>query len=325
MNGPISSRPNFSANAGLIGGILLVGALALSAVLLPVDRRLPMEICLVLAMAQGWNLLCGYTGLLSFGHQAFIGVGAYTLFLVVNTLGISPFLGLAFSAVVSAAVAVVIALLLKGSRDAYFSIGIWVLADCLRLLVGQWDFVGSSQGMVLNAPDIDPATFGDAVFWAALALVLVTQFAVFGLLRTRFGLGLMAIRDNETAAASVGIAPGRSRVIAFVASAVICAVAGAIYYLSVLYVDPAGAFDIDWQIRILFIVIVGGAGTLEGPLIGTAIYFLLREFLQDHGGLFLIVQGAIAALTMLFAPQGLWGLIQARTGWQLFPTKWVTQ
>jgi branched-chain amino acid transport system permease protein len=319
---------NHAANSqmkGLAGGVLLVAALAAGAILLPEDRRLPMEICLVLAMAQGWNLVCGYTGLLSFGHQAFMGVGAYTLFLTVNTLGVTPPVGLAFSAVISALVAVVIALLLKGSRDAYFSIGIWVLADCLRLLVGQWEWAGSSQGIVLNAPGIDPSTFGDTVFWAALALVLATHFSIFGLLRTRFGLGLMAIRDNETAAASVGIAPGRSKTAAFVASAVICGLAGAIYYMSVLYVDPAGAFDIDWQIRILFIVIVGGVGTLEGPLIGTAIYFGLRELLQDQGGLFLILQGAIAALTMLFAPQGLWGLMQARSGWQLFPTKRVSQ
>jgi branched-chain amino acid transport system permease protein len=320
MNGKTVSRTR-----GLLGGALVVAALAAGAILLPVDRRLPMEICLVLAMAQGWNLLCGYTGLLSFGHQAFIGVGAYTLFLAVNTLGVSPAVGLAFSALVSALVALVIALLLKGSRDAYFSIGIWVLADCLRLLVGQWEWAGSSQGLVLNAPTIEASTFGDTMFWAALGLVLITQFTIFALLRTRFGLGLMAIRDNETAAASLGVAPGRSRIVAFVASAVICAVAGAIYYMSVLYVDPAGAFDIDWQIRILFIVIVGGVGTLEGPLIGTAIYFALREALQDQGGLFLILQGAIAALTMLFAPQGLWGLVQARTGWQLFPTKWVSQ
>lgn len=318
MNSPALSRIR-----GLAGGVLLVIALAASAIFLPEDRRLPMEICLVLAMAQGWNLLCGYTGLLSFGHQAFIGVGAYALFLSVNSLGIGPLSGLAFSAAFSALIAVVIALLLKGSRDAYFSIGIWVLADCLRLLVGQWEWAGSSQGVVLNAPDIDPSSFGDTVFWAALALVVVTQFAIFGLLRTRFGLGLMAIRDNETAAASVGIAPGRSRMIAFVASAVICGLAGGIYYMSVLYVDPAGAFDIDWQIRILFIVIVGGAGTLEGPFIGALVYFVLREFLQDQGGLFVILQGVIAAVVMLFAPQGIWGLVQARAGWQLFPTRWI--
>lgn len=320
----MTNRAHFRSN-GLAVGVLLILALAAAAIFLPEDRRLPMEICLVLAMAQGWNLLCGYTGLLSFGHQAFIGVGAYALFLSVNNLGVDPMSGLVFSAGISALIAVVIALLLKGSRDAYFSIGIWVLADCLRLLVGQWDWAGSSQGLVLNAPDIDPSSFGDMVFWAAMTLMIVTQFGVFGLLRTRFGLGLMAIRDNETAAASVGIAPGRSRIVAFVVSAIICGLAGGIYYMSVLYVDPAGAFDIDWQIRILFIVIVGGAGTLEGPFIGAFIYFVLREFLQDQGGLFVILQGVIAALTMLFAPQGIWGLVQARTGWRLFSTKWVLQ
>ncbi len=311
--------------AWLSPGVIITLVLALCLLVLPIDRRLAMEICLVLAMAQGWNLLCGYTGLLSFGHQAFIGVGAYALFLCMNTFGLSAYLGLICSAAISALVALVIALLLKGSRDAYFSIGIWVLADCLRLLVGQWEWAGSSRGIVLDTSRIDVATFADSVFFMALALAVLTQFGIVRLLRSRAGLSLMAIRDNETAAASVGIATASSRIAAFVLSAVICAVAGAIYYLSVLYVDPAGAFDIDWQIRILFIVIVGGVGTLEGPFIGTLIYFALRELFQDSGAAFLIIQGAIAAVTMFVAPQGVWGLIQARTGWQLFPTRWISR
>jgi branched-chain amino acid transport system permease protein len=303
--------------------VVIAGGLAAGALLLPVDHQLVMEMLLVFAMAQGWNLLCGYTGLLSFGHHAFVGLGAYALFLTVNMLGVSPYLSLGASALVCILVALVMALLLHRLRDAYFSIGIWVLADSLRLVFGQWEWAGSSRGVVLDASAIDPAGFADHVFWLALALALATQIGIFVLLRSRMGLALMAIRDNEHGAASVGIAVARNRLAAFVISAAICGVAGGLYYLSVLYVDPSGGFDIDWQIKILFIVIVGGAGTLEGPVLGTLIYFGLRELFRDAGDLYLIFQGATAMVVMLLAPSGVWGSIQARTGWRLFPIRWL--
>jgi branched-chain amino acid transport system permease protein len=308
-----------------VSGVLLTLALAAAAILLPVDRRLLMEIALVFAMAQGWNLLCGYTGLMSFGHQGFVGVGAYALFMAMNTLGVSAYTGILFSAGFAAVLAIAMAILLKGSRDAYFSIGIWVLADSLRLLFGQWEWVGSSRGIILDTSNIDVSSFGDTVFYMALALAVATHLGMYALIRARFGLGLMAIRDNETAAASVGIPASATKLTAFVASAVVCSLAGGIYYLSVLYVDPAGAFDIDWQIKILFIVIVGGVGTLEGPIIGTLIYFLLREMFRDAGDMFAIFQGVIAATIMFLAPSGIWGLVQARFGAQVFPTRWLSR
>ncbi len=305
--------------------VMIAAALAAGALLLPVDRQLVVEMLLVFAMAQGWNLLCGYTGLLSFGHHAFVGLGAYALFLTVNMLGASPYLSLGASALVCILVALAMALLLHRLRDAYFSIGIWVLADSLRLVLGQWEWAGSSRGVVLNASAINPASFADSVFWLSLSLALATQIGIFTLLRSRIGLALMAIRDNEHGAASVGIAVARNRLTAFVISAAICGVAGGLYYLSVLYVDPSGGFDIDWQIKILFIVIVGGAGTLEGPVLGTLIYFALRELFRDAGDVYLIFQGATAMIVMLLAPSGIWGSIQARTRWRLFPIRWVAE
>ncbi|MGO9359234.1 MAG: branched-chain amino acid ABC transporter permease [Xanthobacteraceae bacterium] len=320
MNG-LLKEINVNARTILPTATMMAGLVA-GALFLPVDRQLAKEMLLVFAMAQGWNLLCGYTGLLSFGHHAFVGLGAYALFMTVNTLGASPYLSLGAGALVCILAALVMALLLHRLRDAYFSIGIWVLADSLRLLFGQWEWAGSSRGVVLNASAIDPASFSDSVFWLALALAVATQIGIFALLRTRVGLTLMAIRDNEHGAASVGIAVARNRLAAFVLSAAICGLAGGLYYLSVLYVDPSGGFDIDWQVKILFIVIVGGVGTLEGPVIGTLIYFALRELFRDAGDLYLIFQGATAMIVMLLAPGGLWGSLQARTGWRLFPISW---
>jgi branched-chain amino acid transport system permease protein len=162
-----------------------------------------------------------------------------------------------------------------------------------------------------------------AVFWLALGLAFVTQLGIFALLRRRTGLALTALCDNEPGAASVGIAVARNQLAAFLVSAAICGVAGGIYYLSVLYVDPTGAFDIDWQIRILFIVIVGGVGTLEGPIVGTLLYFGLRELFRNAGDLFLIFQGATAMIVMLAAPGGLWGLVQSKARFNVFPTRWI--
>jgi branched-chain amino acid transport system permease protein len=298
-----------------------IGALALVAVLMPIDRRLAMEILIVLAMAQGWNLLCGYTGLLSFGHHAFIGLGAYVLYMAVNTTGVSPFPVIALSATVATLVALAMWLLLRHLRGPYFSIAIWVLADSLRLLFAQWDWVGSSRGIVLNVMTLDPSTFSDTLFYTALGLACATFAGTFALLRSRMGLALMAIRDNESGAASVGIAVSRNQLAAFLISAAICGAGGGLYYLSVLYVDPSGAFDINWQLRLVFIVIVGGVGTLEGPLVGTLLYFGLRELFRDAGDVFLIVQGATAMAVMLFLPSGIWGFVQSKLGWSVFPIR----
>lgn len=308
---------------GLAAPSIAILALIAAAVLAPLDRHLMMEILLVFAMAQGWNLLCGYTGLFSFGHQAFVGLGAYTLFAAVNNYGIPPFAALPLSAISCLIAALMMGWLLRGARDAYFSVGIWVLADSLRLLFGEWEFVGGSRGLVMDTSAIDAESFNNELYAIAFTLAAVTLVGMYALLRSRVGLALMAARDNEQGAATVGIPVARNRLMAFVVSAMICGLGGAAYYLSILYVDPAGAFDLDWQIRLLFIVIVGGVGTVEGPIIGTILYFGLRESMRDAGDLYLIVQGASTAIIMIFAPEGLWGLLQARTGIRLFPVSWA--
>ncbi len=301
-----------------LGALVVVGLGSIAG-----DPRKLMEVLLVFAMAQGWNLLCGYTGLLSFGHQAFIGVGAYALFIVTNHLGLSPYLALAASAGGAMLVALLMAGLLNGLRDAYFSIGIWVLADCLRLFFGQWQLAGGSRGLILDPSAVDPSTLNHVVLWLAAALAIATLLGMFLLLRARFGLALMAIRDDERAAAGVGVSIRRNRLVAFLMSAGICGLAGGIYYLSVLYVDPVGAFDLAWQIRILFIVIVGGVGTLEGPFVGTLIYYVLRSAFQGHGEWFAMCEGAVAAAIMLLAPYGIWGYFAQRFGWRVFALAWA--
>lgn len=309
-----------------VPALCVLAAIAVALRGLAGDPRQLMEILLVFAMAQSWNLLCGFTGLLSFGHQAFVGLGAYALFMCTDLLGVSPYWGLGASVAFAVAAALVMALLLQRMRDAYFSIGIWVLADSVRLLVGQWQLAGGSQGLVLNVPaGFDASSLPALTLWLAGGLAVFTFGGLFWLLRTKVGLALTAIRDNDRGAASAGIATRHNRLLAFVLSAAVCGLAGGIYYLSVLYVDPAGAFDLDWQIRMLFIVIVGGLGTLEGPILGTVLYYVLRAAFRGNGTWFAICEGCVAAAVMFIAPQGLWGLIRNRTGWRVFPIEWATR
>ena len=146
--------------------------------------------------------------------------------------------------------------------------------------------------------------FGTLAVTLASFVAAVTLIGVYALLRSRMGLALMAARDNEQGAASVGIPVARNRLIAFLVSAAICGLCGGVYYLSILYVDPAGAFDLDWQIRLLFIVIVGGVGTVEGPIVGTAIdgMPITKGFALKNFGYFVLDRAAGGWDGVLYAP-----------------------
>ena len=140
------------------------------------------------------------------------------------------------------------------------------------------------------------------------------------LLRTRYGLALQAIRDNETAAKSNGIDVNRARMVVFVVAAAATAMVGSMIFLQKLSITPFSAFSInDWTVNMIFITVIGGIGRVEGPILGTVIFFVLREFLADLASTYLIILGAVAIGVMLKAPKGIWGYVADRLGWQLFP------
>jgi len=141
------------------------------------------------------------------------------------------------------------------------------------------------------------------------------------LLRSRYGLGLTAMRDSETASESQGIAVGRTKLIVYLISAVGCGLAGALYFLNILRISPDAAFGVNWSAYIIFIVVIGGIGTIEGPIIGTLLYFVLRQFLGDFGTWYLIILGSVAIITMVKFPHGLWGYVARRFDIQYFPVQ----
>lgn len=275
--------------------------------------RLASEILLALGMAQMWNLLAGYTGLLSLGHQLFVALGAYALFEATQRLQIAPTWALPLAGLAGAAMAALLAPLLFRLRDAYFAIGLWVFAEIGALLVSKSAWLGGSSGRTLDMGQVPALEAFQAIsFWQSSAIGLGLWAAVWALMRGRLGLALLTVRDNELAARSLGVDVWRVRFVAFVLSGAGCGLAGGAYYMGAMLVSPDSAFDINWVVMMMFATLIGGMGTLVGPALGVALWFALRELLSTglgwSGGWYLMAMGTVAVLMSLTAPQGLWGL-----------------
>jgi len=302
--------------------IAVVGVLALVAgpwVLGEGALRFLSEVMLMLAMAQMWNLLAGYAGLVSMGQQVFVGLGAYCLFFSSIWLKVAPFWVLPLAPLLCAAVAAIVALFMFRLREAYFAIGTWVFSEVVSLMISKTEQLGGERGVGLpTARLVDPRWLEPLTFWISAAIALAAVFGTYALLRSRVGLGLMTVRDNELAAASIGVDVWRNRFIAFVIAAAGCGIAGAVSFTATLYVAPGFAFDPNWVVAMMIIVIIGGIGTLEGPILGVIIYFALREVLTVVFGLsagwYLIGLGIVAIAAILFEPDGLWPLVRGRLG-----------
>jgi branched-chain amino acid transport system permease protein len=159
-----------------------------------------------------------------------------------------------------------------------------------------------------------------SIFWVALALGAGCLALVYILLRSRVGLALTAIRDSEIASASLGVPITKVKYGVYIFVAGMTAMIGALISLQKLRISPDAAFSVnDWTAFVIFIVVIGGIGTIEGPIIGTIVYFLLREFLADFGSIYLLFLGSLAIVVMLVAPKGIWGYVSGRFGWSLFP------
>ncbi len=292
----------------------------------------------MLTLAQYWNLLAGYGGLVSVGQQAFVGIGAYALFGGVILGGLDPVTAVLLSGMAALLLAIPTAFFAFRLQGAYFAIGTWVIAEVARLSIAQWKAVGGGTGTSLPRDALREMMLVDWVrdlfdvrasaardilaYWLALTLAVATIAGIYWLLRTKRGLALAAVRDNIEAAKSVGVDASRMKWFVFLTSALGTGLAGGIIYLQKARISPDAAFSVtDWTAYVIFIVVIGGIGTIEGPIIGVLIFFLLQSLLADYGSWYLMVLGLIGIGVMLFAPRGLWGLISERTGLQLFPIR----
>ena len=292
----------------------------------------------MLSLAQLWNLLAGSAGLISVGQQAFVGVGAYALFAFTVIAGLDAVLSIVLSGALAGLVAIPAALIVFRLRGAYFAIGTWVVAEVCRLVLAQVKQLGGGTGTSLP-PDIassivgldyvrdffavrGPAARDMMVYWLALLLALGTFALVYRLLRSRHGLALSALGDSETAAESTGVDVFRTKFLIYVLTAVATGMVGALIFLQKARISPDAAFSlIDWTAYVIFIVVIGGIGSMEGPIIGVAIFYLLQYYLAALGSWYLMLLGALAIVLMLFAPSGIWGVISHSLDVSLFPVR----
>jgi branched-chain amino acid transport system permease protein len=292
----------------------------------------------MLALAQCWNLLAGYAGLISVGQQAFVGLGGYLLFALTLLGGVNPLLAIPVAGVVCGLFALPTALIVFRLRGAYFAIGTWVVAEVYRLVFAQFKPLGGGTGTSLapsvtsSVPGIEwlktlldlrtPAARDIISYWIALALMAATLAFVYVVLRSRRGLALGAIRDHEAAAAGLGVDIYRVKLAVYVATATMTGMIGALIYLQKARISPDAAFAVlDWTAYVIFITVIGGIGTMEGPVVGAIIFYLMQRYLADFGAYYLILLGTLGILVMLFAPKGLWGLVSERYNLTLFPTR----
>jgi branched-chain amino acid transport system permease protein len=292
----------------------------------------------MLVLAQFWNLLAGYAGLVSVGQQAFVGLGGYLLFALTVILGLDPLLAIVLAGVLAGLIAIPTALVVFRLRGAYFAIGTWVMAEVYRLVFAQFKQLGGGTGTSLPPSvtnevagiewvkalfDVRTAAARDIItYWVALALVSATLLIVYLVLRSRRGLALAAIRDSEPASESVGVDIFRTKIEVYIIAAVATGMVGALIYLQKARISPDAAFSVlDWTAYVIFIVIIGGIGTIEGPIIGVIIFYLMQTYLADFGTSYLILLGALAIAVMLFAPNGIWGFVSERYGLVLFPVQ----
>jgi branched-chain amino acid transport system permease protein len=290
----------------------------------PYQHNIAVLICLTALMATGWNLLGGFTGQISLGHALFFGIGAYTVAAGSVHFGLNPWIGMLLSAVIAVAVSMVIGLPVFRLRGHYFAIATIAIGEIAFLIFLNWRFVGAARGLSI---DIKPDSVAELQFsgqqkweyyYLAAGLLLLALAATRLILRSRTGYYLIAIREDQEAAASVGVPVARYKQIALSFSAGVVAVAGGFFAQFILFVDPDSAFGLAVSIQITIAAVLGGVKSMWGPVIGATVLVALTETARLYLGgtgnaLNLVVYGLLVMVIAAFEPNGLIGLAQRFT------------
>lgn len=301
------------ASLALLVGVLLALPVALSG--RPFELRMMTVIFLYAVLGQGWNVLGGYAGQTSIGHGLFFGVGAYASTLLVMKLGGSPWLGMLAAGALAAGVGVALGIPCFRLKGHYFVIATLVVAESAYQLFAAWDWVGAALGLQL--PILEEGLRGFqfhrgkvGYYYVALAMLVAVTVFVWAMQRSSFGLILRAIRDDEDAVRSLGFSPARYKMVAMAFSAGITGTGGAFYAQYVLFIDPASVLALSLSVVIALIPILGGAGTVAGPIVGAAVLVPLSEYSRvwfsgSGRNVDLLVYGLLIMVIAAYRPAGL--------------------
>jgi len=291
----------------------------------PAALQILTELLCLLVLAVMWNLLAGYADIVTIGQHGFVGIGCYAFYAFAVLTGVDPYLAIPLAGVVTLAFAVPAMVIIFRLRAAYLSVGTWVVAEVMMLGAGKLSAFGAGLGVSLPVAVV--RRFGSqlvervtTIYAMSLILAVIAMGATYALMRSATGIGLTAMRDNEEAAGTVGVNLFRSRVVCFLWTAPFLGLAGALITLQKLRIAPAASFSInDWTVYVIFIVVIGGVGSFEGPIIGTFVFFIIREYLQSWGVWHFIVLGCAAIAVILIEPRGIWGILRRVVPGDLIP------
>lgn len=275
-------------------------------------------ICLYMTLASMWNLLAGYSGLISLGQQMFIGLGGYSLAVLSMYHGFPIFLSVFLGGLISVLLAVLISMPIFRMKGVYFAIGTWIIAEALGICFSNWGYVRYGMGLFIQpAYKLSMST----IYYAALVLCIGSIALIYLLLRSNLGLALMAIRDDDVASEAIGVNIFRCKFTCFLISAFITGMTAGVLYLNTIFIQPFEAFGIGWTVKLLFIVIIGGLGTVVGPIVGATVFVMLQQYLSEYVGFNLIILGTITILVIFFTPKGIVGTFQEKLGFEIFPIR----
>ncbi|MDX2479436.1 MAG: branched-chain amino acid ABC transporter permease [Desulfuromusa sp.] len=271
-----------------------------------------------LTFAQMWNLLAGYSGLISLGQQAFIGLGGYTMAIMTNYYGYNIWLGVVFGGITSALLALVMSLFIFRMKDVYFAIGTWIFAESLMLWFSNWEYVKFGSGLMVNPENPPDMT---TIYYASFLVGVGSVAVVYGMMRSKLGLGLMAMRDDENVAEAMGVEVFWSKFYCFIIGAFVTGTGAGILYIFQVFIQPYKAFSIEWTVLLVFMVIIGGIGTIEGPIVGTFLYILLSQTLSEYMSLSMLIFGGVAIAVILVAPKGIMGTLHDKLGFEILSAR----
>ncbi len=271
---------------------------------------------LLATLAQGWNIIGGYTGYASFGNSVFFGLGSYGTAIAMVQWHLPFGVGLIFGAVLAVVFALVLGIPVLRLRGHYFAIATLALSQVMTAIVSNLEIAGRNTGLVL------PLLNGDPLFYElSLALLVLATLTVFWIAHSRFGFGLIAIRENEDAAASMGINTTLYKVLAFAISGVFSALAGGIHAYWITFIDPVSAFDLSLNVKMIIMAVFGGPASIVGPVVGAFVLSGISEILSSvFSSVASLFFGAVIIVAVVFMPRGLADVLRRfrKTGWRYF-------
>jgi branched-chain amino acid transport system permease protein len=318
---PWPRPPQWMMALGAMGGVLL---LAFPFIFQASFSHHTMILILMYAlMAQSWNVVAGFSGQISLGHAIFFGIGAYSSTVLFAKYGITPWAGLLVGMLISTLAAIAIGVPTLRLRSHYFAIATLLIGSSVQIVFQRWDWVGAASGLYVPIDRTSPwfylqfHTSKVPYYYLALAAAAAGYFLVWKLRRSRFGFRLQALRDEPDAAASLGIAIARHKVMAFMISGAMMSVAGTFYGQYVLVLDPERLFSAEISIIVLLMTVLGGSGTLWGPALGAAILVPLSEYSRIWFGgtgrtIDLIIYGILIMIVCMWRPSGILSLLEER-------------